>query len=693
MIPKQLQKDELRFILTNKKIPIETGWQKTANYKYDDPKLLDHINKKGNVGCATGFGNVVVIDFDDENLQKKTIRLLPKTFTTMSGGGLLHKWFIVDKPESHKVLDGNMNTLCDIQGEGKQIIIPPSIHGNGKQYKVVDDSEITKINMSEIKALFSKYIKNKVNKIKREIKEKDRIIVEIKTKVTVPQFLSKNGIDTSKNPTECPLHNSKGGKCLSFKDDVWHCFHCEKGGDIFNLYQEIKQVGFLQAKYDLSSMAGIQAEKTGAIKIDTYMDNAHSFWQIQPFFFDENNLWWIWYENRWTITDEVEMKRKLDSALGFQGQTISSGLRNNHLEAMKWVGREKKPKKAKDHWIQFNDKVFSLTSKNIYDVTPDYFFTNPIPFDIGKTDETPFMDKLFEEWVGPDLSKDLYEILAYCCYRRYPIQIITCLYGHGRNGKSKYLNILSNFLGLENVCSTELDLIVGLSSSRFETSKLYKKLACLMGETNFGTLNKSSILKKMVGDEVMGFEMKGKNPFDDYNYSKVIIASNSLPTTEDTSEGYFRRWHIIPFTNEFPEGKDILEDLPMVEYNNLAKKVLTILPDLLKRGKFAHQGTIKERTDRYIMASNPLPYFIDKFCLKEEDQDVYVSYGELYIAYCQFLKHRKKRKVSMKEFRSSLEDEGFWIEKKTKNSESNRWIEGIKLRENWKINIYDEVVK
>jgi len=67
---------------------------------------------------------------------------------------------------------------------------------------------------------------------------------------------------------------------------------------------------------------------------------------------------------------------------------------------LKWLGREKEPKPSKKHWIQFKDKAFTLTKKTVYEVTPDYFFTNPIPWELGKTDETPIMDKLFAEWVG-----------------------------------------------------------------------------------------------------------------------------------------------------------------------------------------------------------------------------------------------------------------------------------------------------
>ena len=78
-----------------------------------------------------------------------------------------------------------------------------------------------------------------------------------------------------------------------------------------------------------------------------------------------------------------------------------------------------------------------------------------------------------------------------------------------------------------------------------------------MGETNFSELNKTSILKKLTGQDVIGFEYKNKNPFDGFNYAKILIATNNLPTTTDKTIGFYRRWFIIDFPNRFSEEKDI----------------------------------------------------------------------------------------------------------------------------------------
>lgn len=442
----------------------------------------------------------------------------------------------------------------------------------------------------------------------------------------------------------------------------------------------MEQKDFLkQQKKEAKSKLQKRIMNTG-IRIDHYQENAQTFYELQPYFYDKAGIWWLWQDNRWMITDDTEMSRKLDYGLGFLGQSINASIRKNHLVAMTWLGRDKAPKEAPVRWIQFKENAFSLRSKNIHKCTPDFFFTNPIPWEMGESEETPVMDKLFQDWVGEDYVLSLYEIIAYCCYSGYPIQTLICLYGPGRNGKTCFQRLLGKFFGKDNVCSTELDVLM---DSRFESFKLYKKLIAFMGETNFGVMDKSSMLKKLTGSDMIGFEKKGKDPFNDYSYAKLIIASNSLPSSNDTSDGFYRRWFIISFPNEFNEGKDILETIPEVEYNNLARKCMNILPILLERGHFHNQGSIEERKEKYILASNPLSIFLKNYF--ERDEDSYISYAEVYTMYVQYLRNHKKRRVKPKEFKAALEDEGYWVEKTSKelngNWKSGYWIEGLKMKE------------
>jgi len=397
-------------------------------------------------------------------------------------------------------------------------------------------------------------------------------------------------------------------------------------------------------------------DKTKPLKLNNYYDNVKIFSKQFPFFYDKSELFWFWDMNKYCylLVDETDLMNNIDRELGFLGQTVGSGVKSNYLESFRRVGRLHTPKNAPAGLIQFKNRVFDIKTSDIYSAEPNFFFTNPIPWELGETDETPTMDKLFSEWVGSDNINTLYEAISYCCYRDYPIHLIFCLIGHGRNGKSSFLKIISKFLGKDNIASTELDILL---DNRFESTKLFKKLAVMMGETNFGVMKKTSLLKKLCGQDLIGFEFKNKQPFDDYNYAKIFISSNSLPSSEDTSEGFYRRWLIVNFQNEFPEGKDIVDSIPEYEYHNLAKKVSLMLPKLLERGNFVGQGTITERKEKYILSSNPLPLFLKEYC--DFDPNEFVQYTEIYTSYVKFLTILKRRVVSHREFCDALVREGY----------------------------------
>ena len=65
MIPKQLQKEGIRFVLLKPrdKAPFENNWSTFSNYAYDDPKLVEYLEKGGNYGILCGSKNLIVIDF------------------------------------------------------------------------------------------------------------------------------------------------------------------------------------------------------------------------------------------------------------------------------------------------------------------------------------------------------------------------------------------------------------------------------------------------------------------------------------------------------------------------------------------------------------------------------------------------------------------------------------------------------
>lgn len=410
-------------------------------------------------------------------------------------------------------------------------------------------------------------------------------------------------------------------------------------------------------------------------------DLAQRIIEIQPCYYDKSRTWWLWNigETKWERVDETDILNAVDSQATIN--TINSKEKNEMIEALKQVSRLNAPEPIKTTWIQFKNIIIDIETGKRFPAESKYFVTNPIPWDINGDDSqaTPVMDRIFKEWVGKEHIQTLYEILAYCLIPNYPIHRIFCFIGGGMNGKSCFLNLLRNFIGGANCCSTELDTLL---QSRFEVTRLHKKLVCQMGETNFSEMNKTSVLKKLSGGDLIGFEYKNKDPFEEINYAKIIIATNNLPATSDKTIGFYRRWMIIDFPNQFSEKKDILMDIPKEEYKALAIKCSIILRSLLKTRTFTNEGSVEDRMKRYEDHSNPLEKFLREFTI--EDFDGLIWKNDFSKKLNDWCRQNRFREISDVAIGSKMKQLG--IEQKLKylpwdiNKKGRAWV-GVKFKE------------
>jgi len=365
-------------------------------------------------------------------------------------------------------------------------------------------------------------------------------------------------------------------------------------------------------------------EKKEIEKVITSFNNkfdlAKQILEYIPLFYDDACMWWKWnhIKFRWDIVDEIDVLNHVSFAS--YANTINAKERGEILQALKQVSRHKKPKDAPLSWIQFGDEVIDIETGDRFKATNEYFLTNPLPYKLGEVEDTPTIDKIFKEWVGKDKVQLLKEIMAYCMLRDYPIHRIFCFLGAGLNGKSCFLNLVRMFVGEDNVSSTELDTLL---NSRFEITKLHKKLVCQMGETNFSEMSKTSILKKISGNDLLGFEYKNKKPFDEKNYAKILIATNNLPATTDKTDGFYRRWISIDFPNRFSEKVDILATIPEEEYNNLSLQLVGVLIELLNKREFTNEGTIEDRRKDFEDRSNPLEKFMKEYIIEDTNEHIW----------------------------------------------------------------------
>ena len=277
-IPKQLQQKEFRFCLIHKKekMPFEKDWQKTANYKFNDKKLLEHLKNGGNYGTVGGFGNLINLDCDSEKTIKLAERALPKTFTVERTKGKRHYRFICkEQPkEKIKLMEGTgkeAKDLGEIQTFGGQMVGPNCTHPDGDIYKAVKGSLIVEVSIEQLKFVYKDHIKNfKESQNNNPFEAKETIPI---TDVIDISSFKKQGEEYF---GEHPVHgsNQKQGHKMNLwvnpNKNCWHCFRCDSGGDAFYWIAVQEKIidcadakaGFLKGELFIKAAKAVE-EKTG----------------------------------------------------------------------------------------------------------------------------------------------------------------------------------------------------------------------------------------------------------------------------------------------------------------------------------------------------------------------------------------------------------------------------------------------
>ena len=366
---------------------------------------------------------------------------------------------------------------------------------------------------------------------------------------------------------------------------------------------------------------------------------AEQFYKKQPFYYDKGKNLWLWNNTDlyWREVDQTDLFNAISKCS--RADTISSRDKNEILEAFKQVGRYNQPRDLPENTLQIGKNLVNVITGEIMKSTAEYFSTNRIPHNLGDSDETPILDKLFADWLGKEKQLFLQEIAIYCMLPDYPIHRIFCLVGEGSNGKSTFIRFIHKLVGANNACSVSMD---GIMTNRFEAWNMYRKLLAEMGETNYDSLKRTDMLKKLSGQDSVTFERKGADPISAKNNAKIVISTNSVPETNDRTDGFYRRWLTVIFNRKFPDGRDILQDVPEYEYENFCRKAIKILGDLLQRGQFHEEPNLEEKKKQYDELSNPLMLFIKKQCDMEINGHIFkYEFRDKFQAWCNENKFRE----------------------------------------------------
>lgn len=157
--------------------PKLSGWNRYCEELMDVDTAKLFIGKDNNIGLALGTASnlcAVDIDTDDETWLRKIEKILPTSPVKKRGAKGYTAFYKFNGLPSKSVKSEDGVAGIDFLSTGRQTVLPPSIHPNGKEYKwcgkydllTIDKDNIPELPISTVELLFGLFDKKEV---KREI--------------------------------------------------------------------------------------------------------------------------------------------------------------------------------------------------------------------------------------------------------------------------------------------------------------------------------------------------------------------------------------------------------------------------------------------------------------------------------------------------------------------------------------------
>jgi len=198
-----------------------------------------------------------------------------------------------------------------------------------------------------------------------------------------------------------------------------------------------------------------------------------------------------------------------------------------------------------------------------------------------KEAQAPEFDKFLKE-VLPDEDVRMYvqEYIGYTLLPDCRFQRAQFWLGGGSNGKSTLAEIVGGLH--ENPTALQLDQLEG-----FNLTGLLGASLVYVDETP-ARINEQK-LKVLISGGLVQVDRKYREAITFRPTAKWIVCGNNLPSISDHSEGFWRRFPIIPFNAHFPDAKQdplLAKRIISSELSGILNWALEGLVRLLKRGRF-----------------------------------------------------------------------------------------------------------
>src|SRR5579863_572202 len=287
--------------------------------------------------------------------------------------------------------------------------------------------------------------------------------------------------------------------------------------------------------------------------------------------------------------------------------------------------------------LNLENGLFHIWDQLLRPHSPAFLSTIRIPVNYRETATCPAIETFVDQVLPADCRDLVWEILGDLVTPERSIQKAACLVGAGGNGKSTFLQLATQFVGLDNVCHVSLQR---LERDRFAAARLFGKLANICPDLPSEPLLDSAVFKAITGGDRITAEQKYRDSFEFTPFARLLFSANQLPVDPYSSPAYCERWLIIPFERSFRNTRQEIPrqvlDSHLSQPNELSGALNRAFPALRRlraSGRFsAHRQTIL-KSDVRPRRDDPCLAWLDGETLS--NPAALISQEQLYSAHAQ----------------------------------------------------------
>ena len=239
------------------------------------------------------------------------------------------------------------------------------------------------------------------------------------------------------------------------------------------------------------------------------------------------------------------------------------------------------------------------------------------------------------------------------------------LYGSGANGKSVLYEIVRALFGSHNVSSFSLESLT--DTNGYYRAQIDTKLLNYASEIS-NKMNPDRFKALISGEPIEARHPSGR-AMEIEQYAKMIFNCNLLPKDTEQTEGFFRRFLIVPFNVIIPEAeqnRNLHNEIIESELSGVFTWVLQGLTRLLRQKGFSECIASNRALEKYKSETDNVKLWLDTDNYSIND-DRPTTLKEAYIQYSIFCNEGGFNKLNKMNFQKRLERLGYKVARGNQN--------------------------